>query len=168
MTPGAKLISLTRSPRRPGICRYTHEPYNQVQDRFLSWMEEVQTSGARLAIVEVGCGYNTPTVTRWPMEAIARATAGAALIRINPEAAEVPADVVGASVETGNDILDSILGITRQMTGSCERDANACARLRQKGTEAQERLRFDLQPDGGSASTHTSGSNWRRYLRQLR
>ena len=49
----------------------------------------------KIVVVEVGAGFNTPTVTRFPAEAIVRefGPARAALVRINPSDHGVPTDL---------------------------------------------------------------------------
>jgi NAD-dependent SIR2 family protein deacetylase len=74
---------------------YLHAPYDAANSRFVSWVEAVAESGRRLLVLEVGCGFNTPTVTRFPMEAIVRelSSKGAALVRVNPGEPQVPSDL---------------------------------------------------------------------------
>lgn len=38
------------------------------------WLQETIASGERLAVIEVGAGFNTPGVVRLPMESIVRQT----------------------------------------------------------------------------------------------
>lgn len=64
-------------------------PYREQEDRFYAWLEKT-TAGA-LVIVEIGSGFNTPGVIRWPMEAITRQHQSARLIRVNVDHPEVPA-----------------------------------------------------------------------------
>jgi len=90
---------------------FTHAPYDEAQDRFLEWMQTQQekavssSSGRsrrfKLAILEVGAGFNTPIVTRLPMEQICRETAEAVLVRINPKNSEVPEDLEGRGKALG-------------------------------------------------------------------
>eukprot|EP00756_Hemistasia_phaeocysticola_P051846 Hpha_TRINITY_DN27023_c0_g1::TRINITY_DN27023_c0_g1_i1::g.33174::m.33174 len=76
---------------------FIHAPYAQEAVRERQWLEKHLKAGTRLAVLEVGAGFNTPTVTRWPGESVAReGGAGAALVRLNPTDAEVPTDLPAA------------------------------------------------------------------------
>mmetsp|Transcript_45431 Transcript_45431/g.83097 ORF Transcript_45431/g.83097 Transcript_45431/m.83097 type:complete len:345 (+) Transcript_45431:77-1111(+) len=75
---------------------FTHAQYDDAQDRFVKWVHEQQQHGRKLAILEIGVGFNTPIVTRWPMEQICRETLNGTLIRLNPKDCDVPADLQGA------------------------------------------------------------------------
>mmetsp|Transcript_56251 Transcript_56251/g.131770 ORF Transcript_56251/g.131770 Transcript_56251/m.131770 type:complete len:344 (-) Transcript_56251:114-1145(-) len=74
---------------------FTHAQYDAAQDRFVKWVLKQQQHGRKLAILEIGVGFNTPIVTRWPMEQICRETASSMLIRLNPKDCDVPADLQG-------------------------------------------------------------------------
>jgi hypothetical protein len=49
-----------------------------------------QTSNERLLLMDIGSGFNTPGVIRWPMEQIAAHVSTARLVRINLHDARVP------------------------------------------------------------------------------
>lgn len=78
-----------------GSDNFIHRPYQMAQDRLVSWLEQVMREKKRLIVLEVGAGFNTPSVTRWPAESIAR-EAAAPFVRINPDHHEVPADLPAA------------------------------------------------------------------------
>ena len=73
---------------------FIHAPYEATQKRLMGWLDECVATRARVAIVEVGVGPNTPVVTRVPACAFASAlgAAGGAptYIRINPDPPEAP------------------------------------------------------------------------------
>ena len=73
---------------------FIHEPYDATARRLMAWLDDCVANKARVAIVEVGVGPNTPIVTRIPACAFASAleAAGGAstYIRINPDAPEGP------------------------------------------------------------------------------
>ncbi len=50
-------------------------------------------SGETLAVVEIGAGFNTPGVIRWPGEQVTRALPNARLIRVNRDHPDVPDDL---------------------------------------------------------------------------
>ena len=85
---------------------FLETPHEAAKLRYKSWLKAMQTAGKKVAIVEVGAGFNTPVVTRFPMEALARRMQGASLIRINPTEADVPADIPQAvGIPAGWEVL---------------------------------------------------------------
>jgi NAD-dependent SIR2 family protein deacetylase len=65
---------------------FLETPYLPQRERLISWLDSV--SGRKLLVIEIGAGFNTPSVIRWPAEQIATQHADAKLIRVNPEHAE--------------------------------------------------------------------------------
>jgi hypothetical protein len=72
---------------------FIHDHYEAANHREQQWIADIIRQQKRLVIIEVGCGYNTPTVTRFPMEALARQYQHAAMIRINIEYSDLPTDI---------------------------------------------------------------------------
>ena len=59
-----------------------------------SWRLQSRLSNSKkLVLLELGVGFNTPSVIRWPMERFAHQLPAAHLIRINTEHAEVPQEL---------------------------------------------------------------------------
>lgn len=94
-----------KAPQRPNLrggSFFVHRPYQAQQDRLMRFIEESTGSGKKLVVLEIGCGFNTPVVTRMPAEGIALEF-GAPLIRINLMDAAVPEELpaaVGLSLDT--------------------------------------------------------------------
>lgn len=108
--PKCALCSGPCLPNVRGGDWFLESPHESARLRYKSWLKSMQDEGKRVAIVEVGAGFNTPTVTRYPMEALARRLPGACLIRINPTEAEVPADLPKAvSIVEGWEALLKLL-----------------------------------------------------------
>lgn len=61
-----------------------------------AWLDGI--GDERLLVIEVGAGFNTPGVIRWPVERITAALPGARLVRINSAHAEVPEALRGRAV----------------------------------------------------------------------
>ncbi|MEI5520128.1 NAD-dependent protein deacetylase of SIR2 family [Streptomyces brasiliscabiei] len=79
-------------------------------ERLNRWLGDAP-GGARLLVLEIGAGFNTPGVIRRPMEHVVRHTPGARLVRVNPDHPEVPADLGdrALSVPFGADrLLDAL------------------------------------------------------------
>ncbi|KAJ8526128.1 hypothetical protein ON010_g15050 [Phytophthora cinnamomi] len=71
-------------------------------------LDEVRNDGKKLAILEVGAGFNTPGVLRLPNERIAY-TDGVQLVRVNPQYPEMPFQSHGVGVaEDANAVLEYI------------------------------------------------------------
>lgn len=80
-----------------------------VYNKWLSGvLDRVKHDGKKLAILEVGAGFNTPGVIRMPNERLAY-TDGVQLIRVNPEYPEMPFQSHGVGVpEDANAVLEYI------------------------------------------------------------
>merc|ERR1719272_1175897 len=77
--------------------------YDDANRQFVKWVESIISSRRKLVVIEIGAGFNTPTVTRFPMEAIVRELSDidASLIRLNPSDSAVPRDLPRALGLTG-------------------------------------------------------------------
>ncbi|NLA88024.1 MAG: Sir2 silent information regulator family NAD-dependent deacetylase [Clostridiales bacterium] len=64
------------------------EGYKQEEARYVDWLES--TIDKKLCIIELGVGFNTPAVIRWPFERLTFAHDNAHLFRINREYREWP------------------------------------------------------------------------------
>ncbi|MEU5764498.1 NAD-dependent protein deacetylase of SIR2 family [Streptomyces asoensis] len=71
---------------------FVDDAYLPAGRRLGRWLDDAPT-GSSLLVVEIGAGFNTPGVIRRPMENLVRRTPGARLVRINPDHADVPADL---------------------------------------------------------------------------
>jgi len=69
-------------------------------DRLRTWVKE--GSAERLLVLDIGSGFNTPSVVRWPMERVADAFPTSRFVRINLHDAEIPDGLAnrGMSVQT--------------------------------------------------------------------
>eukprot|EP01062_Namystynia_karyoxenos_P019084 TRINITY_DN17145_c0_g1_i1.p1 TRINITY_DN17145_c0_g1~~TRINITY_DN17145_c0_g1_i1.p1 ORF type:complete len:321 (+),score=98.12 TRINITY_DN17145_c0_g1_i1:97-963(+) len=77
---------------------YVADHWKEAKRSFAEFANSAVRRGKRLVILEIGVGFNTPGVIRWPMEALAAQGASVSIVRINPEAPEldhpgsIPAD----------------------------------------------------------------------------
>jgi NAD-dependent SIR2 family protein deacetylase len=67
---------------------FVEEPYQEQMERWRRWIAE-QSKG-RLLLLDIGSGFNTPGVIRWPMERMAMRLPTSRLVRINLHDARVP------------------------------------------------------------------------------
>jgi hypothetical protein len=95
-----------------GDGNFLHGLYDEQNYALRRWMKMNVDSNRTVAIVEVGAGFNTPTVTRFPMESFARQLGERGrFIRINPSDVEVPSDLKKAiSIDEGWQVLKDIYG----------------------------------------------------------
>lgn len=79
---------------------YVPDHYVPEGKRLREWIK----GDGRLLVVEIGAGFNTPSVIRWPVESLVRGVPGARLVRINRDDAEVPADLAGRALAVRADV----------------------------------------------------------------
>ncbi len=91
------------------------EGYKDEQARYVDWLES--TDGKKLCILELGVGFNTPVVIRWPFERLTYLHDNAHLFRVNTEYREwpghggfpmVPAELSGKATPMPYDAKDVI------------------------------------------------------------
>jgi NAD-dependent SIR2 family protein deacetylase len=70
---------------------FVDEPYHPQLERWRQWTSE--ESNERLLLLDLGSGFNTPGVIRWPMERMAMRVGSARLVRINLHDAGVPREL---------------------------------------------------------------------------
>jgi hypothetical protein len=87
----------------------SEEPYRAQLRRANAWLAEA--SAGKLLVLEIGAGFNTPSVVRWPMERIVQAMPEARFVRINLTQPEVPAEIEAQSVSLSLDAGEVITAI---------------------------------------------------------
>ncbi|MFY0524146.1 NAD-dependent protein deacetylase of SIR2 family [Archangium gephyra] len=75
---------------------FLEEPYVDQARAFRDWVRAAARE--RLLVLEVGAGFNTPSVVRWRMEHLVHHHPGARLVRINPTHPEIPEELAGCAV----------------------------------------------------------------------
>ena len=75
---------------------FVEDPYVEQAERFTAWVKSAQES--RLLVIEIGAGFNTPVVVRWPMERIVCQHPRAHLVRVNLDHNEVPREIAKRSI----------------------------------------------------------------------
>lgn len=81
---------------------YNHEPYREQSYKYQKWMQEA--TNKKLVILELGVGYNSPRVIRWPFERIVQRLPKVQFVRINEKNPEVPESIKDRSLSIKNDI----------------------------------------------------------------
>lgn len=67
---------------------FIETPFEPQRERFTAWLTGAQAG--RLLVLDVGTGFNTPGVVRWPAERIAARARDGHLVRVNKHHPEVP------------------------------------------------------------------------------
>jgi hypothetical protein len=88
---------------------FIEEPYEEQQERLNTWLLEAQHE--RLLVIEIGAGFNTPSVVRWPMEDIVRAIPQAQFVRINLTHPELPSEIADKSIALAVDAGTALAAI---------------------------------------------------------
>ncbi|HIF9341058.1 TPA: hypothetical protein ACX6RU_001118 [Photobacterium damselae] len=83
-----------------------HEPE---RIRLINWLDQV--ADKKLLLLDLGSGFNTPTVIRLPMEQITQSLPDANLIRVNLDHAEVPAKLATKAMGIEADLKEFLEAI---------------------------------------------------------
>jgi NAD-dependent SIR2 family protein deacetylase len=83
-----------------------YEDIKQHKKNFISFLQSAKDH--KLLIFEIGVGFNTPSVLRWPMEQVTFSNPSARLVRINYEHSEVPTEIRSQSVCLGEDAGNAV------------------------------------------------------------
>jgi NAD-dependent SIR2 family protein deacetylase len=89
---------------------FVEEPYRPQMERWRAWLGGIPP-GERLLLLDVGSGFNTPSVVRWPMERIALRDPEARLVRINLHHAELPRELGSRGVSVAAGARETIAAI---------------------------------------------------------
>lgn len=87
------------------------EHWHQAAEHYASFLEEHEKD--RVVLLELGVGFNTPTIIRFPFEQMVRRNENWSLIRLNLEEAFVPESLGKRTVGVGADIAKSVCDIIR-------------------------------------------------------
>lgn len=75
---------------------YSEEGYRSAWDSYMSWLEK--TLNKKLVMLELGEGFETPTVIRWPFEKVAAINNKATLIRVNNNFWQISEDIEAKAI----------------------------------------------------------------------
>ena len=138
---------------------FLHHKYADGNKAIIQWMEDQK--GKKVVAVEVGAGFNTPMVTRWPVESFVKAIHGK-LIRINPSDPEIPSDVEGLSFAEGWELLGEIL-----QTDSVPSKESYDEMLRQVREFLEEEGRVVPAAQAKKIHSYMGHFNWKEFLQNL-
>ena len=84
------------------------EAWYEAEHRFGDFLTEALSSGRKICLLELGVGFNTPTIIRYPFEKLTREHRKVSLIRLNPNEAVVPESLGAWAVGINADMKQSI------------------------------------------------------------
>jgi NAD-dependent SIR2 family protein deacetylase len=88
---------------------FVEAPYLEQGERCIAWIEAALREP--LLILEIGAGFNTPGVVRYPLERLAAQHADARLVRINREYATVPASLTNRALGIAGDAGEVVASV---------------------------------------------------------
>lgn len=89
------------------------EHWHQAAYRFETFLQEYENK--KIVLLELGVGFNTPTIIRFPFEKMMREYENYMLIRLNLEEAEIPECFGKRAVGINRDIAESIIDIAKSV-----------------------------------------------------
>ncbi|SFC67616.1 NAD-dependent protein deacetylase, SIR2 family [Flexibacter flexilis DSM 6793] len=90
---------------------FIEKPYQTQRQQFQQWVQA--HLGSPLVLMDMGTGFNTPSVVRWPMEQITHHNPEAFLLRFNLDHPAVPAQIASRSLEIGMPIDAALREVVR-------------------------------------------------------
>lgn len=87
--------------------------WHAAEDRFGSFLSEC--IGGKTVLLELGVGFNTPTIIRFPFEKLAREHPNISLVRLSRSKAMVPASLGGRAVGITADMAQSITDLASRL-----------------------------------------------------
>lgn len=89
------------------------EAWHEAADRYADFLEQNQSK--KLVLIELGVGFNTPIIIRFPFEKMVREHALYSLIRLNKDEAVIPESFGERAVGIGGDMAGAITDIRRSL-----------------------------------------------------
>ena len=85
------------------------------EKHFEDFLSEAISTGMKICLLELGVGFNTPTIIRFPFEKLTRENKQISLLRVNLNEAVVPEHLGARAIGINVDIKQSIEDICRAM-----------------------------------------------------
>ena len=89
------------------------DAWYEAEERFSAYLSEAMDK--KLVLLELGVGFNTPTIIRFPFEKLVREHENIRLIRLNLEQAVVPESFGDRAVGINADMAESIKDIAEEV-----------------------------------------------------
>ncbi len=87
------------------------EEWHEAADRYAHFLKEVK--GRNVVLLELGVGFNTPTIIRFPFEKMMRENESYTLIRLNMDESFVPESFGKRAIGIGGDMAKAVEDIRR-------------------------------------------------------
>ena len=85
------------------------EAWHEAADRYAGFLE--QNKDKKVVLLELGVGFNTPIIIRFPFEKMVRENSSYSLIRLNMDEAVVPESFGKRAIGIGGDMARAITDI---------------------------------------------------------
>jgi NAD-dependent SIR2 family protein deacetylase len=83
---------------------FVEKPHMAAEPRYIDFINS--STAGRLLLLELGVGFNTPGVIRWPFEEFVQKHPSATLVRVNRDHPEYPAELANRVISLDNDIAE--------------------------------------------------------------
>lgn len=93
------------------------EAWYQAEKRFGDFLNEALKSQKNLLLLELGVGFNTPTIIRFPFEKLVKENKQVNLIRLNLNEAVIPESIEQQAVGINKDIKQTIKDLHTVLSG---------------------------------------------------
>lgn len=87
------------------------ESWHDAADRYANFLEEFK--GKKVVLLELGVGFNTPIIIRFPFEKLVRENEGYSLVRLNMDEAVVPESLGNRAIGISEDMAKAIYDLKR-------------------------------------------------------
>ena len=94
------------------------EAWHEAENRFSNVLAECAEK--KTVLLELGAGFNTPTIIRFPFEKLMREYPNMSLLRLNMEEAVIPEEFGDRAVGINEDMGKSIRDLLREVQGNAE------------------------------------------------
>ena len=85
------------------------EAWHEAADRYADFLE--QNKDKKVVLLELGVGFNTPIIIRFPFEKMVRENKSYSLIQLNKDEAVVPESFKERAIGIGGDMAKAITAI---------------------------------------------------------
>ena len=92
---------------------FVDAPYLPALSDLNAWIRNA--GDAPLLVLDVGSGFNTPTVVRWPMERVAAHIPTSRLVRINPAHPEVPPELGARALPISRGASETVAAVRESL-----------------------------------------------------
>jgi NAD-dependent SIR2 family protein deacetylase len=93
---------------------FVDAPYLPALRHLNEWVRSA--ADARTLVLDIGSGFNTPSVVRWPMERVVAQLLNARLARVNPVHSEVPSELGARALAIGYGAGEIIAAVHESVT----------------------------------------------------